>query len=219
MTVLQKVGIRTFSSFRRKPESRELKQLQFPWTPVLTGVTTFCVIVNLQQRTCHPEIVPSPGTPVLDRFVEVEAAVRFVHGEQDDRELRGGKESVNASRRRKRRSVKSDANPPDVIQQSRIVYFMQQREIDLPGEQQIIDPVLNRQQLRQPERFRFDAQIDVRTRAVRSHSSGAVKDHPADVRVIVKYAADLFNGTFRQARVGQDDNSPCIRCRKVRNKG
>jgi len=45
MTVLQKVGIRIFSSFRRKPESREFKQLQFPWTPVFTGVTTFCVIV------------------------------------------------------------------------------------------------------------------------------------------------------------------------------
>jgi hypothetical protein len=43
---MQKVGIRTFLSFRRKPESRGFKQLQFSWTPVFTGVTTFCVIVK-----------------------------------------------------------------------------------------------------------------------------------------------------------------------------
>jgi len=47
LTVLQKVGIRTFSSFRRKPESREFKQLQFPWAPVFTGVTTFCRTVKI----------------------------------------------------------------------------------------------------------------------------------------------------------------------------
>jgi len=54
-TVLQKVGIRKFSSFRRKPESREFKQLQFPWTLVFTGVTTFCVIVmkELDLREQH----------------------------------------------------------------------------------------------------------------------------------------------------------------------
>jgi hypothetical protein len=30
---------------RLQPESRESEQLQFPWTPVFTGVTIICVIV------------------------------------------------------------------------------------------------------------------------------------------------------------------------------
>jgi len=58
LTVLQKVGIRTFSSFRRKPKSREFKQLQFPWTRVFTGVTTFCVIVRLCKRLFYKAIFP-----------------------------------------------------------------------------------------------------------------------------------------------------------------
>ena len=90
------------------------------------------------------------------------------------------------------RRIEGDANPADVIQQSRIVYVVQQRKIHLPREEQIINSVFDCQQFRQPERFRFDAQIDIRTKAVRSHGSGTVKNYPTDWWVIAKYSANLF---------------------------
>jgi hypothetical protein len=39
-------------SFRRKPESSIFKEPQVTWTPVFTGVTTFCKPINaLEMKT------------------------------------------------------------------------------------------------------------------------------------------------------------------------
>ena len=54
--ISRKVGIRMFSSFRLQiqairgrlqPESSDIRQLQFLWTPVFTGVTTFRETVSI----------------------------------------------------------------------------------------------------------------------------------------------------------------------------
>jgi len=42
----QKVIKYRLSSFRRKPESSLFNQLQSTWTPVFTGVTTFCEFIK-----------------------------------------------------------------------------------------------------------------------------------------------------------------------------
>ncbi|MFO7971820.1 MAG: hypothetical protein R6U40_08730 [Desulfobacterales bacterium] len=46
----QKVTKYCFLSFRRKPESSIFKELQSIWTPVFTGVTTFCEFIMIWRH-------------------------------------------------------------------------------------------------------------------------------------------------------------------------
>jgi hypothetical protein len=50
----QKVGNYRNSSFRRKPESRNIKWLKKNWTSAFAGVTTFYEVVNTEWRIMGP---------------------------------------------------------------------------------------------------------------------------------------------------------------------
>ncbi|MFO7970331.1 MAG: hypothetical protein R6U40_01120 [Desulfobacterales bacterium] len=45
----QKVIKYRFPLFRRKPESSLFNQLQSTWTPVFTGVKTFCEFIKINK--------------------------------------------------------------------------------------------------------------------------------------------------------------------------
>jgi hypothetical protein len=55
MMVSQKVAVRLFLSFRRKPEFRFIGQLRTYWTPASAGVTTFCKFVFIDDSVKSPD--------------------------------------------------------------------------------------------------------------------------------------------------------------------
>ena len=97
--------------------------------------------------------------------------------------------------------MQGDPRPVDVPQQFWMADEMPQLQVDLPGQQQIVELDAQHQQLRQAHVRSLEANVDVRAGAMPLQGPRAIEHHPLDEGMLCQQRQNPLGGLLRESRM------------------